>query len=106
MCLSSILQDAFKFLSKEFFQLETFDQAEKLGDSQFERNSNPLDVDQAEIPGTTLDVGNVGPMDACLVSQILLGHAKLFAAGSNGIAELLPDIGPVLFPHCGHFNLV
>ena len=51
------------------------------------------DVVQAEVALATLDLADVGPMQAAALSQLLLGERQLFAAQAHPRAELASDGG-------------
>ena len=69
-----------------------FDEPEQLGDRHGKRSRKALDVDQADVACATLDVRQVGAVDAGLVRKGFLRQAQLLAPDLDRKAEALADV--------------
>jgi hypothetical protein len=77
----------------------TLDSLKKLGDGNAQASRDPLDVDEADVAGASLDVAQVGSVDAGPFREVFLGQAQVFAPALDGKAEALADVrrGPPFF---------
>ena len=76
------------------------DELEELGNRQSECRGHALDVDQAEVPCASLDVREIGPVDARPLGELLLSQAQRLAPVLDRAAETFANVRPGAFSHC------
>lgn len=64
------------------------DAVEQLAGLELERRGQAEDVVQAEVALTSLDLTDVGPVQAAFVGEAFLRESELLALRSNTLAEL------------------
>jgi hypothetical protein len=78
----------------------SLDPLEKFRDGQGKGGGQAFDVDEGKVAGATLNIGEIGPVNAGLFGEVFLGQAKLLAPVLDAEAELLANVGcGLLFPH-------
>lgn len=81
--------------------LSTGDPSKEFGHRHRECGGKAIDVHEARISAASLDVAEVGAVDASLGRQFVLGQLEFLAAVPDRESKTVTDVGSLGFAHSG-----